>query len=407
VRRRRAIVVGGSIAGLFSAAFLRRIGWSVSIYERSSIELVGRGVGIFATHPELLEALERCGAGTVDIGVTVDKRVSLDQRGERCAERRQLQIVTSWDRLCRLLWKTIDRRHYFLGHEFEHLDQDGSGVLVHFSNGRRERADLLVACDGFRSAVRAQLAPDVRPNYAGYYLWRGAPSEADLSARTRATVFPYFSIFVGDQQHTIGYPITGLNDDLRVGHRRYNFAWFRVADRAALKQMCIDKDGVQHEFGVPPPRIRKELIEEMRSDAEALLPPQLLDCANQIKNPFFTPVYDLCAPALAFGRVVLVGDAGVTSRPHVGFGVAKAGAEAQALAAALSAHADIDQALTAYNAARQPLGERIVGHARKLGTQLGVNLETEEDRRASKRLQSPSAMLNSIAMPDFLSTPVS
>src|SRR5947199_4767751 len=67
--KRRAIVIGGSIAGLFVGAFLRRIGWQVDIYERSSIELIGRGVGIFATHLELLEALDKCGAGTVDIGV--------------------------------------------------------------------------------------------------------------------------------------------------------------------------------------------------------------------------------------------------------------------------------------------------------------------------------------------------
>jgi 2-polyprenyl-6-methoxyphenol hydroxylase-like FAD-dependent oxidoreductase len=53
--KRRAIVVGGSIAGLFTAAFLRRIGWQVEVYERSSIELIGRGVGIFATHLELFE----------------------------------------------------------------------------------------------------------------------------------------------------------------------------------------------------------------------------------------------------------------------------------------------------------------------------------------------------------------
>jgi hypothetical protein len=50
---------------LFVGAFLRRIGWQVDIYERSSIELIGRGVGIFATHLELLEALDKCGAGTV------------------------------------------------------------------------------------------------------------------------------------------------------------------------------------------------------------------------------------------------------------------------------------------------------------------------------------------------------
>ena len=34
------------MSGLFSAAFLRQIGWNVDVYERSTVELVGRGAGI-------------------------------------------------------------------------------------------------------------------------------------------------------------------------------------------------------------------------------------------------------------------------------------------------------------------------------------------------------------------------
>jgi hypothetical protein len=56
-----------------------------------------------------------------------------------------------------------------------------------------------------------------------------------------------------------------------------------------------------------------------------------------------------------------------TPRPHIGFGVSKAGAEAQALAEALSNHDDIDRALATYNAARQPLSERVIVHGRTLG----------------------------------------
>lgn len=144
---RWAIVIGGSIAGLFVGAFLRRIGWRVDIYERSSIELIGRGVGIFATHLELLEALDKCGAGTVDIGVIVYKRITFDRSGKVIAEKPQLQIVTSWDRLRQVLLKAIDRQRYHFGHMFERVEQDGSEVHVYFANGRSERADLLVGYD--------------------------------------------------------------------------------------------------------------------------------------------------------------------------------------------------------------------------------------------------------------------
>jgi 2-polyprenyl-6-methoxyphenol hydroxylase-like FAD-dependent oxidoreductase len=194
---RRAIVIGGSIAGLFVGAFLRRIGWQVDIYERSSIELIGRGVEIFATHLELLEALDKCGAGTVDIGVIVYKRITFDRRGDVIAEKPQLQIVTSWDRLRQVLLKAIDRQRYHFGYVFERIEQAGSGVHVYFANGRSEGAALLVGCDGFRSSVRAHLAPEVQPIYSGYYIWRGAPNESDLSPDTRRTMFPYYSFLPG------------------------------------------------------------------------------------------------------------------------------------------------------------------------------------------------------------------
>ena len=86
----------------------------------------------------------------------------------------------------------------------------------------------------------------------------------------------------------------------------------------------------------------------------------------------------------------------------MGFGVAKAGGDAQALANALRDHDDIDAALKAYNAERQPIGNTIVLHSRKLGTHMGVNLKTEEDRRMHALLQSDEAMMDWIAVPNFL-----
>src|SRR5437660_830492 len=64
--QRRAVIIGGSMSGLFTAAFLRQIGWDADVYERSSVELVGRGAGITG-HPELFESLEASGAGTKDL----------------------------------------------------------------------------------------------------------------------------------------------------------------------------------------------------------------------------------------------------------------------------------------------------------------------------------------------------
>src|SRR6516164_40856 len=344
-RRRRAIIIGGSMSGLFAAAFLRQKGWDADVYERSTVELVGRGAGI-TTHPELLDALRQSGAGTRDLGVEVEKRIALDGDGRVIAEKYLPQILTSWDRLQRLLRETIDTAHYHLGHTFERVEQDGSGVVVHFAGGHSERADILIGSDGIRSSVRAQVAPAIQPIYSGYYIWRGAPNEADLKPHTRESIFPYFAF-------------------------------------------------------LPPQLIRKDLIAQMRADAEAIMPPQFLDCLSQMR-PFFTPIYDFSTPQLVFGRVALVGDAASSARPHMGFGMAKAGGDTQALAEALGSHDDIDAGLAAYNRIRQPIGERIMLHGRKLGTHLGVNLRTDEDRAMWKLLQNDRAMMDWIAVPNFL-----
>src|SRR5215210_7944227 len=296
--KRRAVIIGRSMSGLFSASFLRQIGWDVDIFERSKVELVGRGAGI-TTHPELLHALEVSGAGTVDLGIEVEKRITIDQQGVCIGERPLRQILTSWDRLQSLLRQTIDPAHYHLGHTFAAVEQDDDGVVVHFAEGRRERADLLIGGDGIRSGVRAQVAPESQPIYAGYYIWRGAPNEADLAPQTLASIFPHFTFFLPKRQQVIGYPIAGFNNELRAGHCRYNFIWYRVGDAQLLKQMCVDENGRQHQYSVPPPMIRKSLITEMRAEAAEIMPQAFLDCLNAIPRPFFTPVYDFAAPRLA------------------------------------------------------------------------------------------------------------
>ena len=400
-RKRRAVIIGGSMSGLFSAAFLRRIGWDADVYERSPVELVGRGAGI-TTHPELIEALEASGAGTQDLGIEVPKRMAIDRDGRVTGERPLRQILTSWDRLQRLLRETIDPAHYHLGCTFERVDQAERGVRVQFAEGQVEHADILIGGDGIRSGVRAQVAPDLQPIYAGYYIWRGAPNEADLAPQTLRDIFPYFTFYLPARQQVITYPISGFNNDLRPGHRRYNFIWYRVADAEKLKQMNVDENGHQHEFSVPPPLIRKDLIAQMHADAREIMPPVLLDCVMKIPQPFITPIYDFTATSIVFGRVAMVGDAASSARPHMGFGVAKAGGDAQTLAAALRDHDDIDAALKAYDAGRRKVGNDIVMHGRKLGTHLGVDLKTDGDRRMHQLLQSDAAMMDWIAVPNFL-----
>ena len=85
-QQRRALVIGGSLGGLFAAHLLRNDGWKVDVFERVPDELAGRGAGI-VTHPELFDALVRCGVEIdASIGVEVPGRVTLDASGRTIGE---------------------------------------------------------------------------------------------------------------------------------------------------------------------------------------------------------------------------------------------------------------------------------------------------------------------------------
>ena len=109
---RRAIVIGGSMSGLFAASLLRKAGWKTDVYERSDVELRGRGAGI-VTHPDLIQSLERSGAQLEDLGVTVRERVALDAHGNVIERLPYEQIVTSWDRLHQIVRATIPQGAQF------------------------------------------------------------------------------------------------------------------------------------------------------------------------------------------------------------------------------------------------------------------------------------------------------
>ena len=69
---RKAVVIGGSVGGLFIANMLLRQGWQVDVFERVGEGLASRGLGI-ARHGELVSILAAAGVreeGPPGIAVT-------------------------------------------------------------------------------------------------------------------------------------------------------------------------------------------------------------------------------------------------------------------------------------------------------------------------------------------------
>jgi 2-polyprenyl-6-methoxyphenol hydroxylase-like FAD-dependent oxidoreductase len=404
-RNRRALVIGGSMSGLLAALLLQRRGWDVDVFERVEKELSGRGAGIVA-QPELRETLRALGLEVRDLGVEVMTRQLLDASGGQRSVLTCPQILTSWERVYRILRDAFPPEHYHRGKELRAFSQTGQSVTAHFADDGTEVGDLLVGADGLRSTVRQQCLPEIQPLYAGYVAWRALIPEQAIPFATHKQLFEHMTFCLPPGEQCLGYPVAGPENDLRPEHRRYNLVWYRPADEATeLQQLLTDESGVTHAISIPPPLIRRAAISAMRGAAERLIAPQLQEIVRLIAEPILQPIYDLAIPKMAFGRVAILGDAAFVARPHVAAGVSKAADDAVALADALAVTDDVAAALERFEVARLMVGHRIIERARHLGAYLQAE-QTAEERARSERHSIPEAVLAETAVLDFLLEPL-
>jgi 2-polyprenyl-6-methoxyphenol hydroxylase-like FAD-dependent oxidoreductase len=388
------------MSGLLAALALTRRGWDVAVFERVTEPLSGRGAGIVA-QPELKAALRNLGLDPDrDLGVEVPLRLMFDRAGHVTHRLAIGQTMTAWDRVFHLLKAAFPAASYHSGKELRRIEQ-GDRVVAHFADGSVEEGDLLVGADGIRSTVRQQYLPEVTPLYAGYTAWRGLVSEAAFPQALRRELFEHFAFCLPDNEQMLGYPVAGPNNDLRPGHRRYNFVWYRPASESQeLPRLLTDERGRTHVLSIPPPLIAREVVAAMRAAAAKVLAPQFNEMVGLCEQPFLQPIYDLEVPHMAFGRVALTGDAAFVARPHVGAGVAKAAEDALALADAL-ANQSVEAALKQFETPRLAAGQRILARTRHLGAYVQADLKTEAEREYARRHRTPEAVLTETALMDF------
>lgn len=389
------------MSGLLLGLMLRRAGWQARIHERVGEELSGRGAGIVA-QPELIAILQRLGLETSSLGVEVERRRLFDSAGHIVGERDCAQLLTAWERVYRILRDAFPVQQYSRGSELLSFRQSHMSVVARFSDGDVE-SDLLVGADGLRSTVRRICLPDIAPRYAGYVAWRALVPESIFPERLHDDLFGYMSFCLPPGEQMLGYPVAGPDNDLRPGHRRYNLIWYRPAQEdGELRELLTGEDGTRYDISIPPPAIRRSAIEAMRRDARRLLAPQFADLMDTVSQPILQPIYDLESEKMAFGRVAIVGDAAFVARPHVAAGVSKAAEDAAALVSALDRNPDIGTALASFEAARAPVGRRIIRRARHLGAYLQAQRTSEEEQALSRQHSVPEAVLKETALTDFL-----
>ncbi|HET6926827.1 MAG TPA: FAD-dependent monooxygenase, partial [Hyphomicrobiaceae bacterium] len=163
----RALIIGGSVGGLFAAHLLDSIDWDVDVFERVDDDLASRGAGI-GTHPVLREIMRRLGLSIDNsIVVATSSYICRDRTGRLILELPTERMMSAWAPLYRGLRDNLRRARYHRGKDCLEVRFSGGSVTAVFADGSQATGDLLVAADGMRSTVRSQFLPDVKPAYAG------------------------------------------------------------------------------------------------------------------------------------------------------------------------------------------------------------------------------------------------
>ncbi|MDX6629254.1 MAG: 2,6-dihydroxypyridine 3-monooxygenase [Gaiellales bacterium] len=362
----RAVIVGGSLAGLMTAVALTDAGVEAEVFDRSHATLEDRGAGL-RLQPNLTGWLQSRGIDLLPLTTFSQKMRHLGPGNEILFEEDQPGHSSSWGTLYRGLLEMASGVPIHMGELCTGFEEDADGVSVQFASGSEAQADLVVFCDGIASTGRTILAPEARREYAGYIGWRGYVPEGNLSKQTLA-VFDDATVFNFSEGSHVGfYAIPGPGGDVRPGHRLINYVWYRnLPAGPEFDALITTRDGVSSPISLHAGQLKEEFIAESR-EAAAKLPPAAAEVITKTEHPFIQPIYDVYVPRMARGRACLLGDAAFVARPHAGGATSKAAADALRLAEEVVAGPDIPSALTRWEAQQMPLGRALVDKARDIG----------------------------------------
>lgn len=365
----RAIVVGGSIGGLTTALLLRKLGFVVDVFERTPTNLEHRGGGI-VLQPIMMKWFDGHSAHQIEELSTKSSRLRyLGRNNEVLHDEPAQWRYTSWDTVYRALLRDFGAEHYHLGEFFAGFSQDAERVELRFASGRRESADLVVFADGISSTARRRLFPDLARQYSGYVGWRGTVREDLVSDETRAILADALTYSLGPNTQAVMYTIPGMDGELEVGRRLLNYVWYRnVADGPELHELTTDVRGFEAPVSLHPGAVQQRYIDELKAAAVTDLAPAVAEVVVGTEEPYLQVVFDTRIPAMADGRIAIIGDAAFAARPHAAAGSAKAASDAWALYEHLGAHGDgIAEALKLWEPGQLELGNRLVDRVSAMG----------------------------------------
>lgn len=346
----RIAIVGGSLAGCMSAILLRQAGHDVTVYERSSRGLIGRGGGVTVTSFILrdLAALDIIDADFPSSPYSELHMSKVSDENEhlgRCPLTRALDMnCVHWSGLWENMRKRIPDDIYKRGYELISAEDLGQDVLLSFGNGETASADLVLFADGYNSLGRKLMFPEVDLEYRGYSVWRGVVPENEIESGDQLTIHPRFS-FRDQKGSFICYMMPDRDGKNTPGERQFNWACYIPVPDSELDAFMTDRDGKQRVGTISAGSMRQDQDDELKEMARAQLPAYYAEIIGKSRDNQLQQIYSSKLPAYRKGRMCLIGDAGMMVPPLTGAGVFKGFSNARDLADAITGCFDLNGAL--------------------------------------------------------------
>jgi len=332
------LISGAGIAGLTTAYWLRRHGFTPTVVERApslvtggyKIDVRGSALDVLrrmGVHDAVVDASTKMrGAQLVDRDGHVINEMTGDEFGHRVGD--DLEIVRG--PLCEILLATVPDVEMIYGDVIVEVTQSGDGADVTFRDAARRRFDLVVGADGLHSNVRQLVFGDeaLYLRDLGMYLCvYGVPNRLHLDR-------------VEVQYSEIG----------RVA------ALWATGDDVEAKA-CFGFAARNRAVGLRDRAGQEEALREVYAGIGWEVP-HLLAAMPGASDWYFDIAAQVDMPAWSNDRVVLVGDAGYCPSPMSGQGSSLALIGAYVLAGELAAAAgDHRQAFAAYERLLRPFIE--------------------------------------------------
>ncbi|MFX1670787.1 FAD-dependent oxidoreductase [Paraburkholderia sp. A2WS-5] len=224
-----------------------------------------------------------------------------------------------------------------LGCTFTSIEQDAEGVEVTFSDSSRQRYDLVIGADGLYSKTRELLFPDApKPKYSGQGVWR--------AVLPRPSGVKTAMMWVGGKVKPGVNPVS-----------------------AKSMYMFITEHRPVNEYINPA-----EFADRMTELLKAFTDPQIQEMLPHLQGPnaqiIYRPLEGLLVPQPWYaGRVVLIGDTVHATTPHLASGACIGIEDAIVLSEEISKHANLTDALAAFQLRRWDRCSMVVRNSARLG----------------------------------------